>query len=1149
VQTLRYRIIVIFVLGFAILFLPLLVASPPSYARGGCGDCSTACHFAGQVCTAVADTSTSNAWSGAEVAGASAYDTSRVFPSLTEPAPSGTMTYHFYTDGSCGAADEVTTLNGISWPDTETLNPDGSVPSSQDTGPLVAGQYSFLAVYSGDSNYVGSAAPCELFTVLPISTAVFDYGTSAAWSGTEVVGASAYDTSMVTEPGFMPEATGTVTYYLYTGGSCSAVDEVSALNGISWPEMVNLASGNVPNSQVTGALAAGPYSFQAVYSGDGNYEGATSPCEPFSVIGINTVVFDSTTNAAWSGTEVTGASAYDTSSVTGGAYSFDTGEYIVPTGTVTYYFYQDGTCGASPGSGADELWTDAVALSGGAVPISQVTGALAAGQYSFQAVFSGEANTAYAGISYTSPCEPFSVIGINTVVFDSTTNAAWSGTEVTGASAYDTSTVKGVSGVPPTGTVTYSFYMGAGCSGTPTTTQMVTLAGGAVPQSASSGPLPAGSYSYQASYSGDSNYAASTSLCENFVVLPATLIISTAVSPSLTPALGASVSDTATATAGQVSGFPPTGTVTITLFSGSGCGAVIGSQAGVSLGTTSTAEILPAGQYSYEASAYTGDTNYVGTGYACESFAVQQAVATITTTVNPGTTLLLGTPVSDTPAATGVSSFAPAGTVTISLYPDSTCAGIPTFIEGDVPLGTASSALTALTAGPYSFQASLFSDIDGNYVSGTSSACEPFIVQVGTASVVTTLQGATLGGTVPLGSSVGDTAVVTFTPSGYAATGGLTYNFFDNSGCSGTPTYITSEPVGTSAASQGPLEAGGYSWDAQYVAGVNDNYQSSNPSSCESFTVLKAQATISTTVEPSSVVLFGTPTYDTGAIGGVVSGFTPTGIVRYSLFSTATCSGSYSTQGVTLSGGTVPSSTPQSLTPGQYSYMATYSGDSNYLGAPSSCEPFNVQTATTTVVACLPLTVIVGVPEICTAVVANNDLKYNTAPTGTVSFSGSLPGGMPTSCVLSGGKGVLSYCTVTWTTGKGTEGTYKISASYGGDPTHAASSSGQWTLQISKRGVSVSMSCSGSFRHGSPITCTVTLTDTSPGTPITPTGTISFSGSLSIPACSLTPLSSTKASCQVTFTASSPGSYFVTANYGGDADHSTGWATTSFKVA
>ncbi len=48
-----------------------------------------------------------------------------------------------------------------------------------------------------------------------------------------------------------------------------------------------------------------------------------------------TVVFDAANNQAWTGTETTGAGAYDTSSVSG-----VTG--FTPTGSVTYSFFDNG---------------------------------------------------------------------------------------------------------------------------------------------------------------------------------------------------------------------------------------------------------------------------------------------------------------------------------------------------------------------------------------------------------------------------------------------------------------------------------------------------------------------------------------------------------------------------------------------------------------------------------------------------------------------------------------------------------------------------------------------------------------------------------------------------------------------------------------
>ncbi len=162
------------------------------------------------------------------------------------------------------------------------------------------------------------------------ATVVFDASTNAAWSGAEVAGASAYDTASVTGiPGVNPS--GSVTFAFYNNAGCT---------GSGTTQSVSLtASGSVPNSMSHGPLAAGMYSFNAAYSGDSNYGGSTSTCEPFSV-GIPTtatVVYDNSTKAPWSGNEVSGASAYDTASMTG----FNG---VPRSGTVTYAFYANGGC-------------------------------------------------------------------------------------------------------------------------------------------------------------------------------------------------------------------------------------------------------------------------------------------------------------------------------------------------------------------------------------------------------------------------------------------------------------------------------------------------------------------------------------------------------------------------------------------------------------------------------------------------------------------------------------------------------------------------------------------------------------------------------------------------------------------------------------
>ena len=316
----------------------------------------------------------------------------------------------------------------------------------------------------------GRHCPCEILLhhkAFPsISTTVFDGATDEPWSGTEVTGATAFDTATVTGvTGFTP--TGSVRFTFYNNGRCS---------GDGSAHVSTLSNGSA-QSLTTQPLAPGSYSYRAVYFGDDNYFPSNPDhpvCETFTVTKatppVATTVFDGSTHGPWAGDETTGATAYDTATVTGvttppppelvtpAATPAVALPRFTPTGTVTYQFFTSGNCSGDPS------WTDTVNLSAGAVPPSDTTDPLGGGDYFFDAVYSGDANYT----TNTSSCEPFTVDpadpGTSTTVFDGSTHAAWAGTEVTGATAYDTSTVTGVEGFTPTGTVTYTLFDNGTCA-------------------------------------------------------------------------------------------------------------------------------------------------------------------------------------------------------------------------------------------------------------------------------------------------------------------------------------------------------------------------------------------------------------------------------------------------------------------------------------------------------------------------------------------------------------------------------------------------------------------------------------------------------------------------------------------------------------
>lgn len=447
--------------------------------------------------TTVMDQANNGVWGG-ETTGASAYDTATVAPNpnfANAPTATGTISYTFFSNGSCSTTAGPGTPAG-------TGLPLGTRSSAE--GPLNAGHYSFQATYSGDSNYAGSTGACEPFTVAQgtssTGTIVFDAATGKAWTNTETTGASAFDTSSVTPSSTLIPATGSVSYTLFSNGSCTNTG--TAAGGGS------LVSGSAPNSDPTGPLGAGSYSFRATYSGDTNYAGSTGPCEQFSVgkgtSQTGTTVFDVATGNAWTNTETTGASAFDTSTVTG---SFGG---IAPTGTISYSFFTTGGCSQqSTSAGGGSLGAN-----------SNPEGPLGAGSYSFQAAYSGDGNYA----SSTGACEPLTVnqgsSQTATTVVDAATNQAWTGTEVGTPSAYDTTTVTPSSGnITATGTVSYTFFPNGSCTpDTGSSAEGGSLQNGLAPNSNTEGPLSQGTYSFRAVYSGDTNYAGSTGSCEQFVL-------------------------------------------------------------------------------------------------------------------------------------------------------------------------------------------------------------------------------------------------------------------------------------------------------------------------------------------------------------------------------------------------------------------------------------------------------------------------------------------------------------------------------------------------------------------------------------------------------------------------------------------------------
>jgi len=315
-------------------------------------------------------------------------------------------------------------------------------------------------------------------------------------------------------------------------------------------------SGNVA-SLTTSGLAIGTHSITAVYSGDSNFTGGTSNTLSQVVTKATTTTsLVSSMNPSVSGKPVTFTAVVSSPAGT-------------PTGKVKYL------------NGTTVLAT--LALTSGSAKYT--TSKLPPGANSITAVYGGDSNN---NSSTSAPVNQF-VLAATTTTLTSSPNPSAYGQAVTFTAAVSSSV-----GSPPDGE-TITFKQGATVLGTGT------LSGGTA--SFTTSVLPVGTDYIKAVYSGDSNFAASTSKAVSQVVSKATT--TTALTSSLNPSnFGQSVTFTASVTpqfSGTVKG-------SVTFYDGTTALKTVALIGGVAKFTTST---LTSGAHSITAT-YNGSTSFTG---------------------------------------------------------------------------------------------------------------------------------------------------------------------------------------------------------------------------------------------------------------------------------------------------------------------------------------------------------------------------------------------------------------------------------------------------------------------------------------------------------------------------------------------------------
>jgi hypothetical protein len=205
-------------------------------------------------------------------------------------------------------------------------------------------------------------------------------------------------------------------------------------------------------------------------------------------------------------------------------------------------------------------------------------------------------------------------------------------------------------------------------------------------------------------------------------------------------------------------------------------------------------------------------------------------------------------------------------------------------------------------------------------------------------------------------------------------------------------------------------------------------------------------------------VTAATPTASSTVVAGTVSqAASPNMMVHVELFASQQCGPGGSGQGQTFLGSAETTTDAAGdasftanvspLSPGQIVTATATNTSPDPSSQPGSVNVFNTSEfsacmtvpvdPTSTTVACVPASTVVARQTTCTATVSDTTAGNASAPGGSVNFSSSGSGSFSDSgaCTLSAGS-----CQVSYTPAVVGSGTHEITASYGGDAAHGASS-------------------------------------------------------------------------------------------------------------
>jgi sugar lactone lactonase YvrE len=607
--------------------------------------------------------------------------------------------------------------------------------------------------------------------------------------------------------------------------------------------------------------------------------------------------------------------------------------------------------------------------------------------------------------------------------------------------------------------------------------------------------LSLGSHTITASYSGDTNDAASTSpgFTEVIKQQPA-LVLGVSPDPAV---VGHPV--TLSLTAVDSSGTP---TGTVVFYDGDtsiGSGGLDGSgTAGMTTSVLSVGTHTLSAQYGGDSANTSGASNTV-------SEPINQATTTTALALSAAVSTV-GLPLTFTATVTNNSGPALSGSVTF--YDGSTAL----FTQPLSGSGTSSLSLSTLAPGSHNITASYSGNT--NNAASTSAAMTETINQI--ATVTTLSSGASV---LNAGATLQLTATTTLA-AGATADGAITgtVTFRDSS----TVLGAVSLNVGGQALLTLPgLSVGSHTLTASFAG--NTNYAASNASTVA--VTVQQTATQTALSSTSTTTLAGNPVTFSAAVTSSTG--TPTGVVSFHDGATLLAT-------VGLSGAGTATFSSSTLARGAHAISAAYGGDANYLASASATLQQTIQLAAPTVTLSGPATTVeAGLSAGFTAALNTPGVT----PTGALSL---VDGSSVIATDTVSGDGSFAFSTTALAVG-----THSLTASYGGDANNSAAASAAVTVVVRQASSTTSLAVSVSpVIQGNPLSLTAMVTSDSPGLG----GQVSFLDGATVIGSS--PLGATGGT-SLSLATLSPGTHTLTAVYGGDTNHagSTSAAITEVVLA